>query len=132
MSPGGENRHDLAKQGPPQRGSRVPESPPESRARPGGDGLVGGAELRMVDGARRMTPAERIDAMVTPMETGIIRNQKDASGMSQKQTLQDTVSAGDDWWAGDTIDLSSDPNALPPGWVEQAKILEKSNALVHL
>jgi len=51
---------------------------------------VGGNELRMADGARRMTPGERIDAMVSPMETGVLRDQKDAKGLSQKQTLQDT------------------------------------------
>ena len=44
--------------------------------------------------------------MGVPMQTGIVSNEKDAKGMSQKQVLQETISAGDDWWAGDTIDLS--------------------------
>eukprot|EP00802_Teleaulax_amphioxeia_P012344 Tamp_12386.p1 GENE.Tamp_12386~~Tamp_12386.p1 ORF type:complete len:308 (-),score=60.44 Tamp_12386:824-1747(-) len=121
-SPGGENRRDLADQSPAplQGSSRAPgSSAPAPGARAGGDGRVGGNELRMADGARRMTPGERIDAMVSPMETGVLRDQKDAKGLSQKQTLQDTVSAGEDWWAGDSVDLSSDPNALPPGWVQQ-------------
>ena len=66
-----------------------------------------------------MTPGERIHHMGVPMQTGIITHEKDSAGMSQKQKLQETVSAGDDWWAGDTIDLSSDPNALPRDWSEE-------------
>ena len=62
--------------------------------------------MRMEPGARRMTPGERIHYMGVPMQTGIVSNEKDAKGMSQKQVLQETISAGDDWWAGDTIDLS--------------------------
>jgi hypothetical protein len=169
-SPRGENRHDLARDG-DQDG--LP-------GRPGGDGRVGGSEeIRMSPGARRMTPAERIDAMVSPMETGVVSNkvrsvlllllllifrfplgpvpsfsvrhgsqeacgtqtcfgvmslktcaqhqsltameskQVNAKGFSQKQVLQETISAGDDWWAGDTIDLQTDLTSLPPDWVQE-------------
>lgn len=76
-------------------------------------------EIRMSPGARRMTPGERIDAMVSPMETGIVSNEINAKGFSQKQTLQQAISAGDDWWAGDTIDLQTDTNALPAEWVQE-------------
>ena len=108
-SPRGENRHDLARDG---REDGLP-------GRPGGDGRVGGSEdIRLSPGARRMTPAERIDAMVSPMETGVVSNQLNAKGISQKQTLQDAISAGDDWWAGDAIDLKP-TTSLPADWVQE-------------
>jgi len=35
------------------------------------------------------------------------------------QVLQETISAGDNWWAGDSIDLrGDDPNSLPPGSIQ--------------
>ena len=107
-TPGGENNHELA------RNVEGPASPTYS------PGYQASRDAMRADpGARRMTPGERIHHMGVPMQTGIITHEKDSAGMSQKQKLQETVSAGDDWWAGDTIDLSSDPNALPRDWSEE-------------
>ena len=113
-TPGGDNRRDLASQisqDDVQRGNG------DSAARIGGDGVVGGSEIRMAPGARRMTPGERIHAMGVPMETGVVSSQKNAKGISQKQTLQDSLSSGENWWAGESIDLHPE-SPLPPDWVE--------------
>jgi len=124
-SQGGEKRRDQADAA-AARTSRAampivdcnsPPLPPRTRA--GGDGLVGGSDLRLVQGARRVTPAERVHLMGVPMQTGILRDSRDADGMRQKAMLQETVSAGDDWWAGDAVDLGDDANALPPDWIEE-------------
>jgi len=77
-SPRGENRRDLARQ----------DSSEELPGRPGGDGRIGGNEIRESSGARRLTPAERVQAMSVPMQTGVVSNQKDAKGLSQKQVRQ--------------------------------------------
>jgi hypothetical protein len=113
-TPGGDNRRDLASQ---ISQDDVQLGNGDTSARIGGDGVVGGSEIRMAPGARRMTPGERIHAMGVPMETGVVSSQKNAKGISQKQTLQDSLSSGENWWAGESIDLNPE-SPLPPDWVE--------------
>ena len=77
-SPRGENRRDLARQ----------DSSEELPGRRGGDGRMGGNEIPQSSGARILTPAERVQAMGVPMQTGVVSNQKDAKGLNQKQVRQ--------------------------------------------